>query len=86
MSDETGIANLKAHLSEIIARVKAGKTISIFERKTKVAILSPVNKKQKDEMNVRHASKSVHVIGPVTFKLDKKIDVLAMLREDRDSR
>ena len=86
MSTRVGIAELKAHLSEYVARAKAGERIVICDRQTPVAELRvteereplPITQPTRSWREVAATIKPVRTLVP--------IDVVAMLREDRDKR
>ena len=87
MSTRVGIAELKAHLSEYIARAKAGERIVVCDRNTPVAELRatvperpplPIRKATRPWPEVAAAITPVRPLVPV--------DVVALLREDRDQR
>lgn len=83
MSTRVGIAELKAHLSEYVKRVKAGERIVVCDRETPVAELLPLEK----ELPIRPATHpasdllKLHGVRPRV-----PVDVVALLREDRDER
>ena len=83
MSTRVGIAELKAHLSEYVARAKAGERIVVCDRQTPVAELRPLG----FSLAIRHATRppsDLLKIKPVKAKFP--VDVVALLREDRDER
>lgn len=83
MSTRVGIAELKAHLSEYVKRVKAGERIVICDRETPVAELLPLKK----ELPIRQATHPASDV--LKFKGVRPrvpVDVVALLREDRDQR
>jgi prevent-host-death family protein len=83
MSTKVGIAELKAHLSEYVARAKAGERIVVCDRNTPVAELTPVKKELPLRPATRPASDVLKLKG---VKTRVPIDVVALLREDRDQR
>jgi prevent-host-death family protein len=50
MENKVGIRELKQNASAVVARVKAGETITITERGREVAVLSPVKRSWLDQM------------------------------------
>lgn len=83
MSTRVGIAELKAHLSEYVARAKAGERIVVCDRNTPVAELRALG----STLPIRHPTRppsDLLKIKPV--KLNFPVDVVALLREDRDQR
>lgn len=86
MSTRVGIAELKAHLSEYVARAKAGERIVVCDRQTPVAELRPTQ--ERAPLSVTQPTRSwpevAATLKPVRTLLP--VDVVAMLREDRDKR
>lgn len=81
MSTRVGIAELKAHLSEYVARAKAGERIVVCDRQTPVAELRELG----TGLPVRHATRppsDLLTIAPV--KTNFPVDSVLLLREDRD--
>lgn len=83
MSSRVGVAELKAHLSEYLRRAKAGEHIVVCDREVPVAELRPL----KTGLPIRPATR------PPSDLLKLKgvpaavpVDVVALLREDRDQR
>lgn len=77
-----GIAELKANLSRYLRKVRSGRSITVLDRDTPVAMLSPIS--QEGELDVRHATRRPRDVpaapdGPPT-------DSLALLLEDRARR
>ena len=87
MSTRVGIAELKAHLSAYVARAKAGERIVICDRETPVAELRPTVP-ELPPLPIRWAtrpwSEVAATIKPVKTRVP--VDVVALLREDRDQR
>ena len=76
------IAKLKQSLSEVVRRVRAGERFTIFDRKTAVAVLSAV-----EDRHIKVVSRaSQHITAPRGLARKVKIDLVAMLRVDRDKR
>ena len=86
MSTRVGIAELKAHLSEYVARAKAGERIVVCDRQTPVAELRPTQ--ERAPLPITQPTRSwpevAETLKPVRTLLP--VDVVAMLREDRDKR
>lgn len=83
MSTRVGIAELKAHLSAYVARARAGERIVVCDRQTPVAELRAPG----SGLAIRHATRppsELLKIKPV--KTLFPIDVVVLLREDRDRR
>ncbi|MFN8617764.1 MAG: type II toxin-antitoxin system prevent-host-death family antitoxin [Dehalococcoidia bacterium] len=83
MSARVGIADLKAHLSEYLKRVRAGERILVCDRKTAIAELRPLSA----DLPIRpatHPPSDVLKLKGVPARAP--VDVVALLREDRDQR
>lgn len=83
---EAKISEFKSHLSAFVARARSGETIVILDRSTPVAQLGPLTE-PRGALIVREGR------GPVPPapsrrrpRLSEAIDVVALLREDRDAR
>ena len=78
-----GIADLKAHLSEHLRRVRAGRTITVVDRETPVAQIVPYDAER--PLEVRRATRK-----PGELRLPRRpakaTDSLAVLLQDRASR
>ena len=83
MSTRVGIAELKAHFSEYLRRVKAGERIVVCDRETPVAELLPLEKELPIRPATRPASDVLKLKG---VRTRISVDVEALLREDRDRR
>ena len=81
------VSTLKAHLSEYLAKVRRGETVIISDRDTPIARLVPYDPEVENFRIERPVSKRrgglrrVKGVRPL-----KKVDVVALLREDRDAR
>ena len=80
---KVGIADLKAHLSQHLRRVRGGRTITILDRDTPVAQIVPYE--AEGPLEVRRASRR-----PVDLRLPPRLarptDSLSILLKDRSSR
>jgi prevent-host-death family protein len=80
---KVGIADLKAHLSEHLRKVRRGQTLTVLDRDTPVARIVPFDKEA--PLEVRRASRK-----PRTLRLppppSSPTDSLTLLLEDRASR
>lgn len=80
------IAELKAHLSQYLARVRRGGTVVVCDRKTPIARLVPFTE-VKDEFVVDEPPRSMPDLKSVPgVKLKRGIDLVRILRESRDQR
>ncbi len=78
--DSVGIADLKAHLSELLREVRRGRKFTLLDRKTPVASLVPYTKAS-EPLPVRHAQgllRDVRLLPPV-----RGVESLAALLEER---
>jgi prevent-host-death family protein len=80
---KVGIADLKAHLSEHLRKVRSGHTLTVVDRDTPVALIIPYDAKA--PLELRRATRK-----PRDLRLPKPtsspIDSLSVLLEDRASR
>jgi prevent-host-death family protein len=78
-----GIAELRAHLSEHLRRVRGGRTLTVFDRDTPVARIVPYDAEA--SLKIRRATRR-----PSELRLPSpppgKTDSLAALLEDRAAR
>ena len=82
MTKEITVQELKEHFDEQIAEVKSGTTLRVMDGQKVVAEIKP---KTTDDLIYRRATKSwKDFVPPPPIEAD--IDVVALLREDRDSR
>ncbi len=80
------IAELKAHLSQYLARVRSGDTIIVCDRKTPIARLEPYTQTE-DAVAVHEPTRSLAELKSVPgVKLKRRVDPLRILREGRDQR
>jgi prevent-host-death family protein len=80
---KVGIADLKAHLSQHLRRVRAGRTITVLDRETPVARIVPYEAAA--PLEVRKATRSLRDLrlpSPPTHPTDS----LSVLIKDRASR
>ncbi len=78
-----GIADLKAHLSQHLRRVRGGRTITILDRDTPVAQIVPYD--AATPLEVRRATRKPGDL-PVPPPPSRPTDSLAALLQDRASR
>jgi prevent-host-death family protein len=85
MAKPVGIADLKAHLSEYLAEVRAGETIVVCDRRTPIARIIP---EIKDELRiVKRATRPLEDLWKLEPVLPRKpVEVVKLLRESRDQR
>lgn len=80
---EVGIAELKAHLSEHLRKVRRGRTVTVFDRATPIAQIVPYD--AETPLEVRRATRK-----PRGLRLPpppaRRTDSLATLLQDRAAR
>ena len=77
------ISELKAKLSAYVARVRRGATVTIMDRDTPVAKLVPID--AEPGIVLREAKKPLKPLAKIAgVKIDGSVDVVALLRADRD--
>ena len=80
------VSELRARLSGYLAQVRRGATITICDRQTPIARLVPLED-DAGGLEVREPTAAADLpIGPGIITLGKQIDVVALLRADRDQR
>jgi prevent-host-death family protein len=79
---KVGIADLKARLSEHLKSVRKGRTITVLDRGTPVAQITPV---ATEPIAVRRATRRVRDL-PVPPRAAHPTDSLAVLLDDRGRR
>ncbi|MCH7748485.1 MAG: type II toxin-antitoxin system prevent-host-death family antitoxin [Acidobacteria bacterium] len=79
------VSELKAKLSGYLSDVRRGETITVCDRRTPIALLVPLDG-QADGLDVREPGESAALPTGLPIRLRKRIDVLALLREERDQR
>lgn len=85
MRETAKVSELKAKLSRYLAQVRNGGTVTVCDRKTPIARLVPVDDNPGAVEVVEAIDADGLPIGP-SIRLKKPIDVVALLRTDRDSR
>jgi prevent-host-death family protein len=78
-----GIADLKAHLSQHLRRVRAGRTITVVDRDTPVAQIVPYDAER--PLEIRRATRKPGELR-LPPPLAKATDSLAILLQERASR
>ncbi len=80
------VAELKAHLSGYLAAVRAGDTVVVCDRSTPIARILPYDERD-DGFVVHEAEQPAAEVRKMRgVKPRKRVDVVRMLREDRDQR
>jgi prevent-host-death family protein len=80
------VSELKARLSEYLARVRAGDTVVVCDRSTPIARLVPYDERD-DGFVVHEAQRPAGEVRKVRgVKPKRQVDVVRLLRADRDQR
>ena len=80
------VSELKAKLSAYLSEVRKGETVVVCDRKTPVARLIPYTQ-DTDELGIEEPMITDRErVWPKPVRLRKKVDVVKLLREDRDQR
>lgn len=81
------VSELKANLSAYLAAVRAGQSVIVCDRTTPVARLVPYDTEAEDGFEVRAASQVTGELRQITVvRPSRRIDVVRLLRADRDAR
>ena len=81
--NKVGIADLKAHLSQHLRRVRTGRSLTVVDRETPIAQIVPY---QPDApLEVRRATRKPNEV-PASKRLSAPTDSVSVLLEDRASR
>ncbi len=85
MTHRVGIAELKARLSEYLRHVRRGEVVTVLDRDTEIARIVPLA--DADPLSVRAPARRAGRIAdvPLPAPLGREIDVLALLREERQA-
>jgi prevent-host-death family protein len=83
---EVKVSDLKAHLSEYLARVRRGETVVVCDRSHPIARVVPYQDslegfRVEEAVRPPRALKKIRGVRP-----SRPVDVVRLLREDRDSR
>ena len=79
------VSELKAKLSGYLAQVRRGATITVCDRQTPIARLVPLENDAAD-LEIREPAEPDDLPIAAGITLGKRIDVVALLRSDRDQR
>jgi prevent-host-death family protein len=83
---EALVSQLKARLSAYLAAVRNGETVIVLDRKTPIAKLVPYDGSL-EELRLKGASKAAGDLARIRpVRLLKPINLVDLLREDRDGR
>ena len=79
------VSELKARLSGYLADVRRGETVTVCDRQTPIARLVPIDDRAHG-LEVREPDPSRSVPLGLPIRLRKRVDVVALLRAERDPR
>ena len=85
MDQTAKVSELKAKLSAYLAQVRRGATVTVCDRQTPVAQLVPVAG-DVGGLEVREPTDGSALPAAPRIALKKRVDILALLRADRDDR
>jgi prevent-host-death family protein len=85
--DTVTVAELKARLSHYLREVREGRSFTVLSRDIPVATLGPYEPPESDDLEIIEPTEDPALWGQTDLPpLDRSIDVVALLREDRDDR
>ena len=85
--DTVSVAELKAKLSHYLREVREGRSFTVLSRDIPVATLGPHEPDEIDDLAIIEPTEDPALWGLVDLPpLGRFIDVVALLREDRDDR
>ena len=85
MAQTAMVSELKANLSRYLEQVRRGATVTVCDRRTPIARLVPFDG-DAGGLEVREPIEASGRPAAPRITLGKRIDVVALLREDRDQR
>ncbi len=81
------VSELKLHLSAYLADVRRGESVVVCDRSTPIARLVPYEDDQREGFEVVAASRPAAELEKLErVRPKRRIDVVRLLREDRDAR
>ena len=80
------VSELKAKLSAYLSAVRKGEVVVVYDRETPIARLVPYTRDTDDLGIEEPAITDRKHAWPKPVRLRKKVDVVRLLREDRDQR
>jgi prevent-host-death family protein len=85
--DTVTVAELKAKLSSYLREVRQGRSFTVLSRDIPVATLGPYDPSDADDLEIIEPTEDPALWGQIDLPpLGRHIDVVALLREDRDDR
>jgi prevent-host-death family protein len=81
------VAELKAHLSEVLAQVRGGASVVVCDRNTPIARLVPYEQGDLDDLRIEEAAvPPSDLLAIEGVRPRRRIDVVKLLRDSRDAR
>ena len=81
------VAELKAHLSEVLAEVRGGASVVVCDRNTPIARLVPYDDGDPDDLRIREGAGTPADLRRLRgVRPRRPVDIVALLRESRDQR
>jgi len=77
-------AEFKARLSHYLREVRAGRVLTVMDRSTPVAFVSPADRRREETLIVRKASRKWSDVK-LPPPLRTRVDIVKLLLEDRES-
>jgi antitoxin (DNA-binding transcriptional repressor) of toxin-antitoxin stability system len=85
--DTVTVGELKARLSHYLREVREGRSFTVLSRDIAVATLGPYELEEIDDLEIIEPTEDPALWGQVDLpRLGRSIDVVALIREDRDDR
>jgi prevent-host-death family protein len=85
--DTVTVSELKARLSHYLREVREGASFTVLSRDIPVATLGPYEPDDRDDLEIIEPTEDPALWGQVDLPpLGRSIDVVALIREDRDDR
>jgi prevent-host-death family protein len=85
--DTVTVAELKSKLSHYLREVREGKSFTVLSRDIPVATLGPYEPEEIDDLEIIEPTEDPALWGRVDLPpFGRAIDVVALIREDRDDR
>lgn len=83
---QANVSELKAHLSEYLARVRRGESLTVYDRQTPIARLVPLDQPTGDFEIEEAAAPGSPLRGLPRITLQQPVNLDALLRDERGER
>jgi prevent-host-death family protein len=80
------VSDLKAHLSEYLAQVRQGEIVTVYDRRTPIARMVPLDSPGDDFEVTEPEAAGAELRGLPRVRLHHAVDLGALLRQDRNQR